>query len=76
MLKGVLNRNTDVFLKHKAGISCMTPHKSEDCRAVKEMLLEDDMIELSKSPWACGVIEAKKNVGQLKFSCDICYQTS
>ena len=30
----------------------MTPHKSEACRAEIEMLLEYDMIEPSKSPWA------------------------
>ena len=79
----LLNRNADVFSKHKADIgSCnfveheielekgavphregarrMTPHKSEACRAEIEMLLEYDMIEPSKSPWACGVVMAKK----------------
>ena len=34
----------------------MTPHKSEACRVEIEMLLEYDMIEPSKSPWACGVV--------------------
>ena len=66
-LRAVLNRNADVFSKHKADIGCcnfdeheieleegaiphregarrMTPHKSEACRAEKEMLLEYDMI--------------------------------
>ena len=38
----------------------MTPHKSEACRAAIEMLLEYDMIEPSKSTWACGVVMAKK----------------
>ena len=38
----------------------MTPHTTEACQAEIEMLLEYDMIELSKSPWACGVIMAKK----------------
>ena len=33
----------------------MTPHKSEACRKEIEMLMEYDMIEPSKSPWACGV---------------------
>ena len=83
-LRAVLNRNADVFSKHKADIGCcnfveheneleegavphregarrMTPHKSETCRAEIEMLLEYDIIEPSKSPWACRVVMAKKN---------------
>ena len=78
-LRDLLNRNADVFSKHKADIGCcnfveheieleegavphregarqMTPHKSEACRAEIEMLLEYDMTEPSKSPWACGVV--------------------
>ena len=51
----------------------MTPHKSEACRAEIEMLLESDMIEPSISPWACGVIMAKKKGGQLRFCCDFRY---
>ena len=74
-LWAVLNRNADVFSKHKVDISCcnfveleieieessvphregarrMTPHKSEACRKETEMLMEYDMIEPSKSPWA------------------------
>ena len=51
----------------------MTPHKSEACRKEIEMLMEYDMIELSKSPWACGVVIAKKKGGQLKFCCDFRY---
>ena len=51
----------------------MTPHKSEACRAEIEMLLEDDMIEPSKSPWACGVVGAKEERGQLRFCCDFRY---
>ena len=39
----------------------MTPHKTESCRAAIEMLLEYDIIEPSKSPWARGfVIPIKK----------------
>ena len=89
-LRDLLNRNADVFSKHKADIGCcnfveheieleegavphregarrMTPHKSEACRTEIEMLLEYDMIEPSKSPWACGVVMAKKKGGSLVF---------
>ena len=92
-LRDVLNRNADVFSKHKADIGgCnfveheieleegavphregarrMTPHKSEACRAEIEMLLEYDMIEPSKSPWARGGGNSEKERGQLKFCCD------
>ena len=95
-LRDLLNRNADVFSKHKADIGCcnfveheieleegavphregarrMTPHKSEACRAEIEMLLEYDMIEPSKSPWACGVVMAKKKGVQLRFCCDFRY---
>ena len=95
-LRDLLNRNAEVFSKHKADIGCcnfveheieleegavphregarrMTPHKSEACRAEIEMLLEYDMIEPSKSPWACGVVMAKKKGGQLRFCCDFRY---
>ena len=37
------------------------------------MLLEYDMIEPSKLPWACGVVMAKKKGGQLRFCCDFRY---
>ena len=50
----------------------MTPHKSEACRKEIEMIMEYDMIEPSKSPWACGVVKAKKK-GQLRFCCDFGY---
>ena len=89
-LRAVLNRNADVFSKHKADIGCcnffdhgieseegaihhresarrMTPQKLEACRAEIEMLLEHDMKEPSKSPWACGVAMAKKKEGSLGF---------
>ena len=85
-LRAVLNRNADVFSKHKADIGCcnfveheieleegavphgegagrITPHKPESCRAEIEMLLE--LIEPSKTPWACGVVIAKKKGGRL-----------
>ena len=58
---------------HREGARRMSPHKSEACRAEIEMLLEYDMIEPSKSPWACGVVMAKKKGGQLRFCCDFRY---
>ena len=92
LLREVLNRNADVFSKHKADIGCcnfveheieleegavphregarrMTPPKTEACRAEIEMMLENDMIEPSKLPWACEVVMAKKR-GQFTFCCD------
>ena len=89
-LRAVLNRNANVFSKHKTNIGCcnfvehgieigegsvphregarrMTPHKSEACRKEIEMLMEYDMIEPSKSPWACGVVMAKKKGGTSGF---------
>ena len=82
-IKDILERNEDVFSRHKADIGCcnfveheieleesavphregarrMTPHKSDACTKEIETLLEYDMIEPSKSPWACGVVMAKK----------------
>ena len=54
----------------------MTPHKSEACRKEMETLLEYDLIEPSKSPWACGVVMAKKKGDQLRFCCDFRYLNS
>ena len=51
----------------------MMPHKLEACRTEIEMLLEYDMIEPSKSLWACGVVTDKKKGGQLRFCCDFRY---
>ena len=39
---------------HMEGARRMTPHKSEAYRKEKETLMEYDMIEPSKSPWAEG----------------------
>ena len=50
---------------HREGASRMAPHKSEACR--KKIEMEYDMIEPSRSPWACGVVMAKKKGGQLRF---------
>ena len=96
-IKDVLERNEEVFSRHKADIGCcyfveheielevnaishregarrMTPHKSDACRKEIETLLEYDMIEPSKSPWACGVVMAKKKGDQLRFCCDFRYR--
>ena len=54
-------------VSHREGARRMTPHKWEACRAEIEMLLECDMIEPSKLPWACGVVLAKKKGGSLGF---------
>ena len=51
----------------------MTPHKSESCRKEIEMLLKYDMIEPSKSPWACGRGHGKEERRQLSFCCDFRY---
>ena len=98
-IKVVLERNEDVFSKHKADVGCcnsveheielgesavphregarrMTPHKSDACRKDIETLLEYDMIDPSKSPWACGVVMAKKKGDQLRFCCDFRYLNS
>ena len=98
-IKDVLERNEDVFSKHKADIGCcsfveheieleesavphregerrMTPHKSDACRKEIETLLEYDMIEPSKSPWACGVVMAKKKGDHFRFCCDFRYLNS
>ena len=48
---------------HREGARRTTPHKSEGCRKEIEMLMEYDIIEPSKSPWACGVLMAKKKGG-------------
>ena len=61
---------------HREGARCMTPHKSDACRKEIETLLEYDMIEPSKSPWACEVVMAKKKGDQLRFCCDFRYLNS
>ena len=54
----------------------LTPHKSDACRREMKILLEYDMIEPSKSPWACGVVMAKKKGDQLRFCCHFRYLNS
>ena len=58
---------------HREVARQITPHKLEACRAEIEMLIEYDMIEASKSPWACGVVKAEKKWGSLFFCCDFRY---
>ena len=58
---------------HREGARRMTPHKLEACRAEIEILLKYDMIEPSKSPWAFGGSNGKKERGQLRFCCDFRY---
>ena len=54
----------------------MTPNKSDACRKKVETLLEYDMREPAKSPWACRVVMAKKKGDQLRFCCDFRYLNS
>ena len=58
---------------HREGARRMTQHKSEACRAVIKMLLEYDMTEPSKLPWACGLVMAKKKGKQLRLCCEFRY---
>ena len=54
-------------IPHREGARRMSPRKSEACRAETELFLEYDMIDLLKSPWACGVVMAKNKGGSLGF---------
>ena len=63
-------------VEHREGARRMTPHKSDACRKEIETLLEYDMIEPSKSPWACAVVMAKKKGDQLRLCCDFRYLNS
>ena len=61
---------------HREGARPISPNKSDACRKEIETLLEYDMIELSKSPWASGVVLDKKKGDQLRFCCDFRYLNS
>ena len=50
---------------HREEARRMTPNKSDTCRKEIETLLEYDMIEPSKLPWACGVVMAKNKRDQI-----------
>ena len=45
---------------HREGARKLISHKSVACRKAIEIIMEYDMIEPLKSPWACGVVMAKK----------------
>ena len=63
-------------MPHREEARRLNSHKSDACRKEIETLLEYDMIEPSKSPWACGVVMAKKKDDQLRFCCDFLYLNS
>ena len=63
-------------LPHREGARRLTPNKSDACRKEIETLLEYDIIEPSKSPWACGVRMTKKKGDQFRFCCDFRYLNS
>ena len=54
----------------------MNPSKSDACRKKIETLIECDLIEPSKSPWACGLVMTKKKGDQLRFYCDFRFLNS
>ena len=56
------------LVSHREGARRMTQFKSKACREEIEMLMQCDMIEPSKSPWACGVVMAKIKEGNLGFA--------
>ena len=49
---------------HRKGVRRLTPNISGACKKEIQTLLEHDMIEPSKTPWACGVVIAKKKGDQ------------
>ena len=55
---------------HRQGTKRMSPNKSDACRKEIETLVEYDMIEPSKSPWACGLAMATKKGDQPRVCCD------
>ena len=55
---------------HHEGARRMSPLKAEKANEEVRHLLSLDLIEPSFSPWACGVMIAKKKGNQLRFCCD------
>ena len=52
---------------HREGARRFTPQKLDACRKERKILLEYDLIEPSKSPWACKRVMAKSKGDQLRF---------
>ncbi len=48
----------------------MAPMKAEKANEEVKHLLSLDLIEPSYSPWACGIVMAKKKGNKLRFCCD------
>ncbi len=55
---------------HHEGARRMASWKAEKANEEVKHLLSLDLIELSFSPWACGIVMAKKKGPQLRFCCD------
>ncbi len=55
---------------HHEGARRMAPFKAEKANEEVRHLLSLDLIEPSYSPWACGIVMAKKKGKQLRFCCD------
>ena len=54
----------------KEGPRRMTPFKTEKANEEIRMLIKLGLIEPSYSPWACGIVMAKKKGNQLRMCCD------
>ncbi len=57
-------------IPHHEGARHMAPWKAEKANKEVKHLLSLDLIELSFSPWACGIVTAQKKGNQLRFCCD------
>ncbi len=55
---------------HHEGARSMASWKASQANEEVRHLLSLDLIEPSYSPWACGVVMAKKKGNQLRFCCD------
>ena len=52
------------------GARRLAPFKAEKVKEEIKHLLSLDLIEPAYSPWACGIVVAKKKGNQLRFCCD------
>ncbi len=57
-------------IPHHEGARRMAPWKAQQANEEERHLLSVDLIEPSCSPWACGVVMAKKKGNQHRFCCD------